>query len=132
MTLKEKLAELRPDYTATERCPDHFEFLNIHEPTSEFCQKTPCEECWSREFEPPKKSAEAEHWKDTALIAKYSDENKKLKEFLRQAMNDINGNGCGNHCSACMYGGNFDIPFCNRDWFKWKHATEAEKILKGE
>lgn len=74
---------------------------------------------------------EDKHWNECRQIAHYQDENKKLKELLRQAMKDINGNGCGNHCSTCMYGGNFNVPFCNRDSFKWYHATEAEEILKG-
>lgn len=75
---------------------------------------------------------EDKHWNECRQIAHYQDENKKLKELLRQAMNELNRHGCENHCSTCMYGGNFNVSFCNRDSFKWQHATEAEEFLKGE
>lgn len=74
---------------------------------------------------------EDKHWNECRQIAHYQDENKKLKELLRQAMKDLDRQGCENFCSTCMYGGKFNLPFCNRDKFKWHHTTEAEEILKG-
>lgn len=83
------------------------------------------------------KKNEGEQWKDTGLIAQYSDENKrlsdenmKLKDLLRAAMEDMKISKCGNDCRTCgEWRG--EPPFCEGK-YKWRHADEAKELLRGE
>lgn len=69
------------------------------------------------------KELEEKHFSECAQIAHYSDENAKLKELLRKAVEDINYYvDCYEaHCDECC---------CNQDnHCHWKHEAEALKLI---
>lgn len=69
---------------------------------------------------------ESKHFVDCTQIAQYSDENAKLKELLRKAVDDINYYvDCYEaHCDECC---------CDHDnHCHWKHADEALALIGEE
>lgn len=73
---------------------------------------------------------EDKHWNECRQIAHYSDENKKLKDLLRAAVEDITRNQCYNDCKICaLYDTDRGSALCDGR-FKWRHAEEAEKLLR--
>lgn len=67
---------------------------------------------------------EGKHHNECGQIAHYSDENAKLKELLKEAVDDfqfLSEQYCEKNCACC--------PLDKEDFCEWKHQDEALALI---
>lgn len=69
---------------------------------------------------------EDKHHNECGQIAQYSDENAKLKELLKEAVDDfqyLSEQFCERNCACC--------PLDTGNYCEWKHQDEALALIGG-
>lgn len=81
----------------------------------------------NEELEAKVAELEDKHWNECRQIAYYSDENAKLKELLKAAVEDMNKEA---DCGICLHDNDGECPIevasCK---FKWRYADEALALI---
>ena len=73
---------------------------------------------------------EEKHWNECRQISEYQAENKRLKELLRETMEDLEE---AEDCDTCLYNEPETICPGTADTcgYTWRHADEVVKLIGG-